>query len=235
MSSRAGRAAVAAAAERRLRQERADSLLACYTPFDENHGKRQEFRRVIDRDILESNARDLALEALATLLTLAENILQSPGKEKLCKFRPSNPKIKRIIIESKGALQYAILLGFREEAMNYETYYRFHKKDKSDLHVGASMLREALQREKKKDERGLHDRGQEQRAAEVAKANIRQAFLDDRKNKAILDRKEKQCRLAGSAGSRDTPEPRGASMESRACRGKIYTLHDLLTDPSGDV
>ena len=68
--------AVAAAIERRLQAQRAQPQQdkgKSYVPFDEDHEKRQELRRMIDPGILRPNARPLALESLrvhASLLTI---------------------------------------------------------------------------------------------------------------------------------------------------------------------
>lgn len=59
--------ALADAIERRLQEQRAQSQQdkgTGYVAFDEDHEKRQEFRRMIDPGILRPNARTLALESL---------------------------------------------------------------------------------------------------------------------------------------------------------------------------
>lgn len=59
---------VADALERRIQQQRQQQLeqpgASKYAAFDEDHEKRQEFRRMIDPGILRPNARPLALESL---------------------------------------------------------------------------------------------------------------------------------------------------------------------------
>lgn len=59
---------VADALERRLRERREAEQQAAansaYRPFDEDHDKRQEFRRMIDPAILRPNPRPVALESL---------------------------------------------------------------------------------------------------------------------------------------------------------------------------
>lgn len=61
---------VADAFERRLRQQReereaqARAQAQAYAAFDEDHARRQEFRRLVDPGILRPNPRPLALEAL---------------------------------------------------------------------------------------------------------------------------------------------------------------------------
>ena len=61
---------VADAIERRMRREReareaqARAQAQAYVAFDEDHEKRQAFRRMVDPGILRPNPRPLALEAL---------------------------------------------------------------------------------------------------------------------------------------------------------------------------
>ena len=58
---------VAEAFERKLRRQQEEQRLAqagSYTAFDEDHEKRQEFRRMIDPGIMRPNARHVALESL---------------------------------------------------------------------------------------------------------------------------------------------------------------------------
>ena len=66
-ASRPDHDAVAAAIERRLQAEREKAAAAASSSkatFDENHEKRQEFRRMIDPGILRPNPRHVALESL---------------------------------------------------------------------------------------------------------------------------------------------------------------------------
>ena len=61
---------VADALERRIQERKAAEQAAAnasYTPFDEEHDKRQEFRRLIDPAILRPNPKNVALESLKVL------------------------------------------------------------------------------------------------------------------------------------------------------------------------
>ena len=61
---------VAEAFEKRLRQQREEQQAKAasgYVPFDADHEKRQELRRMIDPGILRPNARRVALESLRVL------------------------------------------------------------------------------------------------------------------------------------------------------------------------
>ena len=66
--------AVAAAIERRLQAEREKAAAAAGSSsnhnFDNNHEKRQEFRRMIDPGILRPNPRHVALESLQVHIPL---------------------------------------------------------------------------------------------------------------------------------------------------------------------
>ena len=46
-----------------------------------------------------------------TLKTLAENILSHPGEEKYKKFKPTNTKIKKTLVDPKGTLEYAVAVS----------------------------------------------------------------------------------------------------------------------------
>lgn len=204
MPSQASSTQVADALERILRQQRAEQRerSGSYTAFDEDHEKRQEFRRMIDPGILRPNARPLALESLRTLLKIAENILQNPDEPKYWKFKPTNANIKRLLVDPKGTLEYARAMGFNPEVDNFQPYYVFNrKKHLRDLQVGAEIVKEALEREMTKEERQERARREEKAVAAAQVANIKQAFLDDRKSRSHIDRREKELREARAAAA----------------------------------
>ena len=70
--------AVADALERRIQQQREQEqqaiAAASYVAFDEDHEKRQNFRRMIDPGILRPNARPLALESLKVELIFSNMV-----------------------------------------------------------------------------------------------------------------------------------------------------------------
>ena len=70
--------AVAEALERRIRQQQEQEQQAIagtsYAAFDEDHEKRQSFRRMIDPGILRPNARPLALESLKVDLVFSDSV-----------------------------------------------------------------------------------------------------------------------------------------------------------------
>ncbi|KIP04877.1 hypothetical protein PHLGIDRAFT_120297 [Phlebiopsis gigantea 11061_1 CR5-6] len=196
--------AVADALEQRIRERREKEQEAAaataYVAFDEYHHKRQNFRRMVDPGILRPNARPVALESLKTLLTLAENILNNPYEEKYQKFKPTNGTIKRLLVDPKGTLEYAREMGFNPEVVNFQPFYVFNKKKHMvDLRIGAEILKETLDREVGKEERILRAKQDEKAVAAAHVANIKQAFLDDRKSRAVQERREKELREARAA------------------------------------
>ncbi|KAI0306981.1 hypothetical protein B0F90DRAFT_1684033 [Multifurca ochricompacta] len=84
-------------------------------PFDANHAKRIEFRRLVDPGIMRPNSKEVALRSLRTLSTIAENLLREPDNPKFRQFKPTNTIIKRDLVDPKGALEYAVEMGFRAE------------------------------------------------------------------------------------------------------------------------
>ncbi|KAI9001003.1 hypothetical protein BD414DRAFT_404668 [Trametes punicea] len=238
-STRPDHEAVAAAIERRLQAEREKVAAAQSPTFDpRNHEKRQEFRRMIDPGILRPNPRPLALEALQTLLKLAQNIIDHPHEAKYKKFKPTNPTIKRILVDPKGTLEYAVALGFHPQVENFQPYYVFNERHMEDLKLGAAMIREALDRELVKEEREQRRRAEEKAAHEAAVAKaliynllVKQAFYDDRKGRALIDERERTTR-AVAAANRASGSPAPTSIAdyrpNRRMPGAGHTL-------SGDV
>lgn len=46
------------------------------------------------------------------LSTIAENLLKDPENEKYHRFKPTNPLIQKTLVQTKGALEYAIAVRF---------------------------------------------------------------------------------------------------------------------------
>ncbi|KAH9844314.1 uncharacterized protein C8Q71DRAFT_39854 [Rhodofomes roseus] len=111
----------------------------------------------------------------------AENIVKYPEEEKYRKIKRSGSTFMANVVQPKGALDFFIEVGFREKAMDYQTWVVFHKEYMHDLKLGITLLGEAIEREMPKKER-------EERARELAKAEEIAAkekamkhFIDDRK------------------------------------------------------
>ncbi|EIW61950.1 uncharacterized protein TRAVEDRAFT_163609 [Trametes versicolor FP-101664 SS1] len=228
--------AVAAAIERRMQAER-DRAAAAAQPstFDGKHEKRQEFRRMIDPGILRPNPRPLALESLQTLLKLAQNIVDHPDEVKYQRFKPTNATIKRVLVDPRGTLEYAVALGFHPEVENFQPFYIFKKRHMEDLQIGAAMIKEALDRELVKEGRDQRRRAEEKAAHEAAVAKVKQAFYDDRKGRAITDERERIARAA--AANRPAGSPAPAVRDHRPKRrmpGSGHMLSGEVVDLDGD-
>ncbi|CAA7259800.1 unnamed protein product [Cyclocybe aegerita] len=212
---------LAAAAERRT------SLLAA-TPqktaaqLAAEHDKRQKFRRMVDPGITRPNSQDQAQRSLKvnatpllTLLTIAENLLREPDNPKYQQFKPTNTVIKRDLVDPKGALEYAIELGFKAEVHNFQPYYRFHHRHMEELQIGTKVLKEFVSLEAERQERIAKAKAGEKAAREAAAELVKLAFMDDRKNKELRDEMDKEqregraiaARRAALATSTPGPEP----------------------------
>jgi len=175
-------------------------------PFDENHAKRIEFRRLVDPGIVRPNSKDVAMRSLRTLSTIAENLLREPDNPKFRQFKPTNTIIKRDIVDPKGALEYAVAMGFRPEVDRFQPYYTFNDKHVLDLRIGASILREALQTAGKEEDEGLK--------VKIAKAEeeirikrAKEAFLEDRKAQALRAERERNIRSQEGVAQARSPIP----------------------------
>ncbi|KAI0660974.1 hypothetical protein C8Q70DRAFT_973882 [Cubamyces menziesii] len=232
--------AVAAAIERRLQAEREKAAAAAQSSmFDGKHEKRQEFRRMIDPGILRPNPRPLALEALQTLLKLAQNIIDHPGEVKYQKFKPTNASIKRLLVDPRGTLEYAVALGFHPQVENFQPYYVFNQRYMEDLKIGAAMIKEALERELVKEEREQRRRAEEKAAHEAAVAKVKQAFYDDRKGRAMVDERERTVRAAAAANpNRSSASPAPSTIADyrpkRRMPGSGQTLSGEVIDVDAD-
>ncbi|KAF7965210.1 hypothetical protein HWV62_45069 [Athelia sp. TMB] len=124
---------------------------------------------------------------------------------------PFPDTIKRCLIEPKGALEYAIALGFRPEVENFQPFYRFNPKKMTELRIGAAILKEAIELDSEKQERMDRARREEKAAAAAVASNIKLAFLDDRKTKMLRDQREREQREARAVAAAKT-----ASQEHQA-------------------
>ncbi|KAH9977587.1 hypothetical protein BGW80DRAFT_1129112, partial [Lactifluus volemus] len=161
------------------------------------HAKRIEFRRLVDPGIVRPNSKEVALRALRTLSTIAENLLRDPDNPKFRQFKPTNTIIKRDLVDPKGTLEYAVALGFRPEVDHFQPYYSFNNKYVTDLQVGAAILREALQTVGKEEDEGLKLRtakAEEETRVKKLFFQAKEAFLDDRKAQMLRAERERTLR-----------------------------------------
>ncbi|KAK7054274.1 PUB domain-containing protein [Favolaschia claudopus] len=199
-SSNIAAADLAAAAERRLQQRQAASPSELQFSGAE-HDLRQKFRRLIQPGILGRNADAQALASLKTLLTIAENLLNDFDNEKFRQFKPTNPLIKRNIIDPKGTVEYARELGFNPEVRDYQPYYTFNPRKKDHLRIGAEILRAQFELLEQKEARASQAKKEEKAVAAAAAEKVRLAYEDDRKKKMLFDELEKERRQARIAAA----------------------------------
>jgi len=207
-----------------------------YSDFDKDHDRRQEFRRLVDPGITRPNSREVANEAIKTLLMLAGNLIDHPEEAKYQRFKPTNAAIKRTIVDPKGSLEYAVELGFRPEVVNFQPYYVFHKTHWNDLLIGHTVLKEFGDREAERDQRLAKARAEEKAVVEAQKEKMRLAFLDDRKSRSQLDERERQIRAARAA-KLPSPEPETEQQPPRYMPGSGHLLSgdEAPPAPTNDV
>ncbi|TDL29741.1 hypothetical protein BD410DRAFT_780223 [Rickenella mellea] len=201
------RADLAAAAERRARL---NDELDPDTQFGHEREMRQNFRRLLDPGILRPNSTEVAYGSIKTLVLLSENLLREPENPKYLQFKTTNSVIKKNLVDVKGAVEYAVALGFRAEVQNFQPLYVFNKRRMTELRVGTSILKEFFEKETERRKRALVSGAAEKAARESAARNALLAFEDDRKTKALHDKLEKQrleARAAAAARAATSPEP----------------------------
>jgi len=185
--------ALAAAAELRTRQA-TPQLTAAQMAAE--HEKRQKFRRLLDPGITRPNSKEQALSSLKTLLTITENLLREPNNPKFQQFKPTNSIIKRDLVGPKGALEFAIELGFRPEVQNFQPLYTFNQRHIEDLRIGGRILKDYIDLETGKQERAARSKKNEKAAIEAAAEKVKLAFIDDRRSRLLQNEMEKEQRAA---------------------------------------
>jgi len=203
--------------------------------FDKDYERKQEFRRLVDPGIIRPNSREVAYEAIKTLLVLAENVISHPEEEKFHRFKPTNTAIRQKIVDPKGTLEYAVELGFRPEIIDFQPYYIFHKSKWSDLLIGRDVLNEFNAREAEKEQRLANARADEKAAIKAQKEKMRLAFLDDRKSKMQADERERELR-AIRAAKLPSPEPEAepaSPQEPMPGVGHLLSEIETPSSPTG--
>ncbi|KDQ21045.1 hypothetical protein BOTBODRAFT_169708 [Botryobasidium botryosum FD-172 SS1] len=162
--------------------------------FFKEREERQTFRRLCFVGIERANDASTTNATVKTLLTLADNILKNPGEEKYQSFKTTNGLIKRTLVEVKGGLEYAQALGFRADVQNFQPFYKFKPTEKhlTSLRIGANVLREFADREAAKEEAGKGKKESVQEAQARQRRNALLAFEDDRRQRMLRDRLEKE-------------------------------------------
>jgi len=223
---------LAAAAELRIRQA-APQLTAAQMAAEQE--KWQNFRRLLDPGITRPNSKEQALRSLKTLLTITENLLREPNNPKFRQFKPTNSIIKRDLIDPKGALEFAIQLGFRAEVQNFQPYYIFNPRHMEDLRIGNSILKDYIDLETQKQERMAQAKKNEKASIKAATEKVKLAFMDDRQSRLLRDEMEKEHRAARTlAAAREAAIQASSSTDSTpetAMPGSGHVLGLPVTNP----
>jgi len=167
----------------------------------ESLDEKKAFRRIIIAQIERHNDDRVSIESVKVLLKLASNILHNPGEQKYQQFRTTNSIIQRHLVEPKGALEYAVAMGFRLEVQNFQMIYIFKPTpdNMNSLRNGADCLNEVVLRHADAAERAQRANEAEKEAKAHRQELVRLAYEDDRKEKKVRDEMEKQRREAVAA------------------------------------
>ncbi|THH01679.1 hypothetical protein EW026_g1069 [Hermanssonia centrifuga] len=164
---------------------------------------------------------------MAITLSHVQNILEHPDEPKYQRFKPTNPNIKRLLVDPKGSLEFARALGFNPEVEKFQPLYVFNaKRHMQDLRIGAEILKEALERELTKEEVEERRKKEEKAIAAAQVEKIKQAFLDDRKSRTLQERREREVREArAQVAARRSSLPPASTALSRQMPGSGHTLN----------
>ncbi|CAE6455437.1 unnamed protein product [Rhizoctonia solani] len=155
---------------------------------------RQKFRRLLDPGIIRDNSEADAKRALSVLLKLTENLLSDPENPKFQEFKSTNSTIKRSLIEPKGAIEFAIELGFRATIQDFQPKYVWHSSSENltALRVARDILKDHIELATAKEERAALSQQLAKTAKTAAVQNALLAFEDDRKRRKALDERMKR-------------------------------------------
>jgi hypothetical protein len=206
---------LAAAAQRRnvtTRQALSNSELL------RQHEQRQKFRRLIDPGISRPNSQAAAMASLKILSKISENLIREPENPKFRQFKSTNDTIRRCLIETKGALEYAIEMGFRPEVKDFQPLYVWNERKSEELHLGAQILQETIALAEQKAARSQKNAAEAKAANEAATRRALLAFMDDRKTKMLRDQRDRELRalrspsVDGEGTTSLSPPPSNAEM-----------------------
>ncbi|KAG8690627.1 hypothetical protein FRC11_010296 [Ceratobasidium sp. 423] len=136
---------------------------------------RQKFRRLVDPGIVRDNSDADAKRALGVLLKLSENLLSDPENPKFREFKSTNNTIKRSLIEPKGAIEYAIEMGFRATVQDFQPKYVWHSSPENltALRVARDVLKDHIELATSKEERANLDQQLAKTERTAAVQNVR--------------------------------------------------------------
>ncbi|CUA70190.1 hypothetical protein RSOLAG22IIIB_00540 [Rhizoctonia solani] len=162
--------------------------------YEHERPVRQKFRRLVDPGIVRDNSEADAKRALGVLLKLSENLLSDPENPKFREFKSTNNAIKRALIEPKGAIEFAIELGFRATIEEFQPKYVWHSSPENltALRVGRDVLKDHIELATAKEERTNLSQQMAKAHKTAAVQNALLAFEDDRKRRKALDERMKR-------------------------------------------
>lgn len=181
------------------------------------HEQRQKFRRLIDPGISRPNSQEAAMASLKILSKISENLIREPENPKFRQFKTTNDTIRRCLIETKGALEYAIEMGFRPEVKDFQPLYVWNERKSEELRLGAQILQETIALAEQKSARSQKNAAEAKAATEAVTRNTLLAFMDDRKTKMLRDQRDRHNRearaLRSSSEETTSPSPAPPSAE----------------------
>ncbi|CAE6454173.1 unnamed protein product [Rhizoctonia solani] len=162
--------------------------------YEHERPVRQKFRRLVDPGIIRDNSEADAKRALGVLLKLSENLLSDPENPKFREFKSTNNTIKRSLIEPKGAIEFAVELGFRATVEEFQPKYVWHSSPENltALRVARDVLKDHITLATAKEERANLSQQLAKGAKNAAVQNALLAFEDDRKRRKALDERMKK-------------------------------------------
>ncbi|KIY49215.1 hypothetical protein FISHEDRAFT_30986, partial [Fistulina hepatica ATCC 64428] len=149
---------------------------------------------ILDPGIIRPNSHDKAYTALKTLHTISSNLLREPENPKYQQFKTTNSIVKRDLVEVKGAIEFAVQMGFRAQVHDFLPHYVFHERHMDDLRMANEILQEFLDLEAARQTRASESKMTTLAMREAAVQKVKLAYLEDREAKRQLDERERQRR-----------------------------------------
>jgi len=120
--------------------------------------------------------------------------LSDPENTKFREFKSTNPTIQRALLDPKGAIEYAIEMGFRATVQDFQPKYVWHSSPQNlvALRVGMEVVKEHVELIHAKEERSHKSKQTVAQEKAAAVQNALLAFEDDRKARRLLDARMKE-------------------------------------------
>ncbi|KAG1820152.1 uncharacterized protein BJ212DRAFT_1338269 [Suillus subaureus] len=195
------------------------------------HEERQKFRRLINPGISRPNSQEAAMASLKILSKISENLIREPENPKFRQFKPTNDTIRRHLIETKGALEYAIEMGFRPEVKEFQPLYVWNEHKSEELRLGAQILQETIELAEQKSARSQKNVAEAKAAAEAATQKALLAFMDDRKTKMLRDQRDRHNREVRAHHSPSVDREGATSPSSPPSNAEMPGSGHVLSSP----